>query len=79
MQWFEISNNNSIKIIMLHSIHFLCVKVTYITQETNLHCKNKIVKITKLLVNTVARNSGNCNLIGHVGCHYCIVIHMYLY
>ena len=34
-----------------------------------LHCKNKIVKITNLLVSTVARNSGNCNLIGHVGCY----------
>ena len=27
--------------------------------------KIKIVKITNLLVSTVARNSGNCNLIGH--------------
>ena len=35
----------------------------------SIHCKNKIVKITNLLVSTVARNSGNCNLIGHVGCY----------
>ena len=33
------------------------------------HCKNKIVKITNLLVSTVARNSGNCNIIGRVGCY----------
>ena len=33
------------------------------------HCKNKIVKITHLLVSTVARNSGNCYLIGHVDCY----------
>ena len=33
------------------------------------HCKNKIVKITNLLVSTVARNSGNSNLIGCVGCY----------
>ena len=31
-----------------------------------LHCKNRIVKITNLLV-TVTRNIGNCNLIGCVG------------
>ena len=33
------------------------------------HCKHKIVKITNLLVSTVARSSGNCNLIGGVGCY----------
>ena len=33
------------------------------------HCKNKIVKMTNFLVSTVARNSGNCNLIGCVGCY----------
>ena len=32
----------------------------------NPHCKNKIVKITNLLVSTVALNSGNCNLIGRI-------------
>ena len=36
-------------------------------QITNAYHKNKIVKITDLLVSTVARNSGNCNLIGRVG------------
>ena len=30
------------------------------------HCKSKIVKITNVLVSTVARNNKNCNLIGHV-------------
>ena len=30
-----------------------------------IHCINKIVKISNLLVSTVTRNSGNCNLIGH--------------
>ena len=44
-----------------------------------MHCKNKIVKITNLLASTVARNSGNCNLIGCVGCYDCMVIYMYLY
>ena len=34
------------------------------------HCKNKIVKITDLLVSTF---SGNCNLIGHVGRYQCMV------
>ena len=34
-----------------------------------LHCKNKIVKITNLLVITGARNNLNCNLIGRVGCY----------
>ena len=29
-------------------------------------CKNKIVNS---FVSTVARNNGNCNLIGCVGCH----------
>ena len=29
-----------------------------------IHCKNKIVKITNSFVSTVARNNGNCNLIG---------------
>ena len=32
----------------------------------NVHCKNEIVKMTNLLVSTVARNS---NLICHVGCY----------
>ena len=31
--------------------------------------KNKIDKKTDLSVSTVARNSGNCNLIGQVGCY----------
>ena len=40
-----------------------------------LHCKNKIVKITNLLVSTVARNNLNCNLIGRVGCYgYTVII-----
>ena len=35
-----------------------------------LHCKNKIiVKVTNLLVSTVAKNSENCNFIGRVGCY----------
>ena len=35
----------------------------------SVHSKNKIVKITNLLVSTVARNNLNCNLIGRVGCY----------
>ena len=39
------------------------------------HCKNKIVKITNLLVSTLARNNLNCNLIGRVGCYgYTVII-----
>ena len=37
------------------------------------HHKNKVVKITNLLVSTVTRHS---NLIGHVGYYDCIVIYM---
>ena len=37
----------------------------------------KIVKITNLLVSTVARNSGNSNLFGCVGCYFCIVIYVH--
>ena len=39
------------------------------TNPVTLRCKKTIVKITNLLVSIVARNSGNCNLIGHVGCY----------
>ena len=41
-------------------------------------CENKIVKITNLLVTTVTRNSGNCNLIVRVG-YYTGWRYMYLY
>ena len=55
------------------SSHYLFVIVhIYIL----LHCKNKIVKITNLLINTVARNSGNCNLIGSVDCYDRMVTYM---
>ena len=37
--------------------------------EEAIHCKNKIVKITNSFVSIVARNNGNCNLIGRVGCY----------
>ena len=30
---------------------------------------HKDVKITNLLVSTVTRKSGNCNLFGHAGCY----------
>ena len=43
-----------------------------------LHCKNEIVKISNLFF-TVARNSGNVNLIGCVGCYDGMVINMLLY
>ena len=35
-----------------------------------------MIKITGLSVSTVAANSGNCNLIGCVGCYDCMVIYM---
>ena len=38
-----------------------------------LHCKNETVKITNLLVSTVARNSINLNLVCNIGC--CGYIH----
>ena len=37
------------------------------------HCKNKIVKITNLLVSIVARNNANYNLIGYTGCYDCMI------
>ena len=41
------------------------------TLYNNVHCKNYIVKITNLLVSTVARNSINFNVVGHTGdCGY---------
>ena len=43
------------------------------------HCKNRIVKKANLLVSTVARNSGNCNLIGTVGCYDCMAMVTYIY
>ena len=45
--------------------NYVCIYVLYIVYvNLFLHGKNTIVKITNCLVNTVARNSGNCNLIG---------------
>ena len=44
------------------------------------HDKNKIVKITNSFFSTVEKNSGNCNLIGHLGCYDCMVtynVHVY--
>ena len=38
-------------------------------QDKTFTYKNEIVKITNLLVSTVARNSGNCNLISRLGCY----------
>ena len=37
--------------------------------QQHTQCKHKIVKITNLLVSTVTKNSGNCKLIGRVGCY----------
>ena len=52
-----------------------CVNIICIGTKDGLHCKNKIVKITKLLVSTVARNNLNCNLICRVGCYgYTVII-----
>ena len=45
------------------------IHINNIQKECMQHCKNKIVKITNLLVSTVARNSVNCNLICCVGCY----------
>ena len=47
-----------------------------IYQHSSIHGKNKIVKITNLLVSTVTRNNGNCNLIGRVGCYDHMVTYM---
>ena len=38
-----------------------------------MHCKNEIVKITNLMVSTVARNSIHFNLLFHTGC--CCYMH----
>ena len=59
---------------MEYEPHYI-IKNIYMYIIIYTHCKNKIVKITNLLVSTVARNNGDCNLIGHVGCYeYKIVI-----
>ena len=54
--------------------------ITYITTITLpctiIHWKNKIVKITNLLVR---RNNGNGNLIGCVACYDCMMIYMQLW
>ena len=66
------------KISLLTHIHTYthtqtCTHTHTHTQTT--HCKNKIVKITNLLVSTVARNNLNCNLICRVGCYgYTVMI-----
>ena len=62
--------------IIITLIHIITV-ILYLSSISSLiHCKNKIVKITNLLVSTVTRNSGNCNLIGCVGYDYMVDIHV---
>ena len=56
----------------------LCKSLSEKLHQLILHGKNKMVKITNLLVSIVARNSGNCNLIHRVGFYDCMVIYMLL-
>ena len=37
-----------------------------------------MLQFVNLLVSTVARNSGNCNLIACVGCYDCMVVILYV-
>ena len=39
----------------------------------NIHCKNRLVKITNVLDSTVARDANNYDFIGHTGCHVCMM------
>ena len=55
------------------------IHISNIQKEYMQHCKNRIVKKANLLVSTVARNSGNCNLIGSVGCYDCMHSHGNIY
>ena len=59
-------------ISMCYALHLINTNNVYCN---SLYCKSKIVKITDLLVSTVASNSGNINLIGCVGCYVCMVIY----
>ena len=45
-------------------------------QKESMHCQNKSVKITNLLVSIAARNSVNYSLIGRVGCYDYMVTYM---
>ena len=54
---------------MIHNYCYICIYMQILISGMEQHCKNKIVKITNLLVSTVARNNGDCNLIGRVGCY----------
>ena len=44
-------------------------KLLSTVNSIKLTLQNNIFRINNLLVSTVARNSGNCNLICHVGCY----------
>ena len=52
----------------MHLLKPLELKYT-VPSRKYVYCKNKIVKISNLVVSTVARNNGDCNLIGHIGCY----------
>ena len=48
----------------------LTTRISFIGYNSQvLHCKNKIVKMTNVLVSTAVKNSRKCNLIVHVGCY----------
>ena len=56
--------------ISKHMNILICIYIyIYIYIIIYIYCKNKIVKLTNLLVSTVARNSGSCNLFGRVDCY----------
>ena len=44
-------------------------RLRWVTARTKLHCKNRIVKITNVLV-CIDCKDANYNLIGHTGCCY---------
>ena len=62
-------------------ITYICPSTVTIrnSEEKNSNIIKYSILYHNLLVNIAARNSGNCNLIGHVVCYDYMVIYMYLY
>ena len=66
-------NNNTTGLFNSNAILIICSCTT----KKNYYYTSKI-KLSNSLVSTVARKSGNCNLIGCVGCYDHIVTYIYL-
>ena len=57
----------------LYPVCLFCLSCHSCLSCVVMHC---IVKGTNSFVTAVARNKGNCNLIGHVCCYDCIHVHV---